>query len=58
MILQLKFFFFFFYLEERDKEGKRNVLEIQNHLFSDSVCLPHFTNEEFEAQGRELLLQG
>lgn len=52
MILQLKLFL----LEEREREKIFRNLELL--LFSDSVCPPHFTKEEFEAQGGELIPAG
>lgn len=42
----------FYWKEEvkRDIE-KRSLSEVQKHLFSDSVFLPPFTNEESDSQG-------
>lgn len=50
MLLRLNLFL----LEDRVKrERGKPFRNLESLLFSDSICLPHFTDEEFEAQGGE-----
>ena len=48
---------FFNWKNEVKEVEKISLLEI-NLLFSGSICLPPFSGEEWEAQGRELTLAG
>lgn len=50
MLLRLNLFL----LEDRVKrERGKPFRNLESLLFSDSICLSHFTDEEFEAQGGE-----